>query len=186
MAIIRIAKKHGIKLLLLLILVGGPIYLIASDAKYEGYQPDQPIAFSHKIHAGDLQINCQFCHYGVEKSPTAVVPDLATCMKCHEHVAPDSQDIQYLKQSYRQGKPVAWVKVHDLPDHVRFAHKPHIARGLSCEQCHGDVAAMDKVHVAVDFNMGWCVNCHRDFTEQEKPPGNNVTVKITECGTCHY
>lgn len=185
-ALARIASKHGAKILVLVILFGGLGYLIGSPEEYQGYSPDQPIPFSHKIHAGELGMNCQFCHVGVERSQHATVPDMATCMKCHEYVASDSKDIQFLRQSYKKGVPIRWIKVHDLPDHAKFTHKPHIAKGFDCSECHGKVETMEKVELEAPFTMGWCVNCHREFTEQEAKPGNNHTVQITECGTCHY
>ena len=185
-ALLRIAKKHGVKIALLFLIVGGVSFMIGADQKYVGYSPDQPIPFSHKIHAGELGVNCQYCHVGVERSMHATVPDTATCMKCHEFVASDSPHIQYLRQSYKLGEPIRWLKVHDLPDHVKFSHKPHIAKGFDCSQCHGKVETMEKVALQAPFTMGWCVNCHRDYTEQKDKPGNNHTVQITECGTCHY
>ncbi len=190
MALIRIAKKHGIKFGILFLAIAGIGYIFADPPKYVGYSPDQPIPFSHKIHAGELQIDCQFCHSGVEKSAHATVPDSATCMKCHEYVAGDSKHIQYLRSSYKKGIPLRWNKVYDLPDHARFNHKAHIARGLDCTNCHGDVKNMTKIEVAAEFNMGWCVNCHRTYTEKLKlqadKPGNNVSVHLTDCSTCHY
>ena len=190
MALGRILKKHGGKLTFLAILLGGTAYIFASQPKYVGYKPDQPIAFSHKIHAGELQLDCRFCHTGVEKGAQALVPDSATCMKCHQTVAPDSLHIQFLRKSFALGQPLRWRRVHDLPDHVRFSHKPHIARGLTCQECHGAVEKMEKVEVVAPFNMGWCVNCHRAKTEelklQDRKPGNNVSVALTDCGVCHY
>ncbi len=190
MALIKILRKHSIKLSFAILLVGGTAYIFGTDPKYTGYSPDQPIPFSHKIHAGELQMDCQFCHVAVERSVNATVPDTATCMKCHEFIASDSLAIQYLRQSYSQGIPVRWIKVHDLPDHARFSHKPHVARGLDCTQCHGDVKNMDRVEVFSAFNMGWCVNCHRDYTArlalQETGPGHNHTIHLSDCGTCHY
>lgn len=189
-ALTRIAKKHGIKITILVLLLGGIGYLLGSPQKYVGYSPDQPIPFSHKIHAGELNINCMYCHTGVERSRHATVPDTATCMKCHEYVASDSQNIQFLRQAYKNGEPIRWIKVYDLPDHAKFSHKPHVARGFDCSQCHGKVETMDKITLEAPFTMGWCVNCHRDpqFNEQmgKEPPGNNRTVQITECGTCHF
>lgn len=194
MALLRILQKHGVKIAVLFLIFGGLSYLVFSPTKYQGYAPDQPIPFSHKVHAGELAIDCQFCHTTVEKSPHASVPDTATCMKCHQHVAGDSPHIQYLRETYEKGIPIRWHKVHDLPDHARFSHKPHIAAGFDCQQCHGDVASMEKVEVVAEFNMGWCVNCHRENYMKVDPPtqpvpaelGNNTTVKITECGTCHF
>lgn len=190
MALVKIIKKHGIKILVLGLFVALGLYMYISDPKYVGYAPDQPIAFSHKIHAGELKMDCQYCHVNAERSAHATVPDSATCMRCHEYVASDSTAIQYLRQTYAQGIPIRWIKVHDLPDHARFSHKPHIARGFDCAQCHGDVKTMDKIEVTSGFNMGWCVNCHRDYTQkfamQQTGPGNNHTVHLSDCGTCHY
>ncbi len=185
-ALSRIARKHGIKITILVLLFGGVGYIVGSPQKYVGYSPDQPIPFNHKIHAGEMHINCVYCHNNVERSQHATVPDSATCMKCHEFIASSSKDIQYLRQMYRKGEPMRWIKVHDLPDHAHFSHKPHIAKGFDCSQCHGKVETMDKVALQAPFTMGWCVNCHRDYTEQKAKPGNNRTVQITECGTCHY
>lgn len=183
----RIINKHGFKILSIFLLFGFAFYLFGgSDPKYVGYAPDQPIPFSHKIHAGELEISCQFCHTGVEQSQHATVPDTATCMRCHEYVAGDSKDIQYLRKTFELGIPIRWKKVHDLPDHVRFSHQPHIARGLDCATCHGAVETMEKVEVVAPFNMGWCVNCHRENTTQETKPGNNVAVQLTDCSVCHY
>jgi hypothetical protein len=184
-ALARIAKKHGVKIFFLILVFGGAGYLIGSPQKYVGYKPDQPIPFSHKIHSGELGINCQFCHVNVERSQHATVPDTGTCMKCHEYVGSDSPHIQFLRKSYKDGKPVRWNKVHDLPDHVRFSHQVHIAKGFDCAQCHGKVENMEKLELHADFTMGWCVNCHREYTEQKHPAGNNRTVEITECSTCH-
>lgn len=187
-ALTRVLKKHAIKLILPLVGLGVVYWLWVVPPKYNGYAPDQPIPFSHTIHAGELKMDCQFCHTAVEKGPHATVPDTATCMKCHEHVAGDSKNIQYLRQTFAQGKPLRWHKVHDLPDHVRFSHKPHVAKGIDCATCHGDMKTTDKVAVTTDFNMGWCVNCHRDpkWEAQTSKPGNNTSVHLTECGTCHY
>ena len=104
-------------------------------------------------------MDCQFCHATVERSPQASLPDMATCMRCHQEVASDSPDIQYLRSLYARGEPVAWVKVHDLPDHARFSHQAHVNKGVDCSQCHGNIGAMEKVEIQAPFNMGWCVNC---------------------------
>ncbi|MBI3394486.1 MAG: cytochrome c3 family protein [Spirochaetia bacterium] len=190
-ALKRILKKHGIKLTVIFVVFGGAAYLFAGAPKYKGYAPDQPIPFSHKIHAGEVGVDCRFCHVNTERSAQASIPDTATCMKCHEVIASDSPNIQYLRTSYKAGMPIRWLKVHDLPDHAKFSHKPHISRGFQCADCHGAVDKMDKVEVASDFNMGWCIKCHRDnaakFPDiQDTKPGHNRSVHLTECGTCHY
>lgn len=188
-AFTSILKKHSAKIILALLPLALIYWIWVIPPKYVGYAPDQPIPFSHKIHAGEMNMDCQFCHAGVEKSAHATVPDTATCMKCHQHVASDSKYIQYLRTTYQQGIPLRWNKVHDLPDHARFSHKPHIAKGLDCTACHGDMREVEgKVAIETAFNMGWCVNCHRDYVHetQEDAPGNNVTARLTECSTCHY
>ena len=188
----NVLKKHTVKLLLPLAALGLVYWIYVVPPKYRGYSPDQPVPFSHKIHAGELGMDCQFCHTAVEKGPHATLPDSATCMKCHAKetggVASDSKNIQFMREMFKQGVPIRWTKVYDLPDHVRFAHKPHIAKGIDCSTCHGDMANSEKVEVAVDFNMGWCVNCHRDpkWAAQDREPGNNTSVRLTECGACHY
>lgn len=142
----------------------------------QGYQPDQPIPFSHEQHAGQYQINCQYCHANAASTRHASVPSLNICMNCHLVVKPDSPWIQQLSEAYHSGKPVAWEKVHLLPDHVKFNHSAHIQAGKACQECHGPVEQMPIVYQWSSLSMGWCVNCHRQ-------PENNAPVN---CGTCHY
>jgi hypothetical protein len=142
----------------------------------QGYEPDQPIPYSHKLHAGTLQINCKYCHSQVAESRHASVPPLNVCMNCHMTVKTDSPYIQKLAEAYNSGKSIAWNKVHLLPDHVKFNHAPHIKAGKDCTVCHGNVAEMEKVKQVSSLAMGWCVNCHRQ-------PENHAP---TNCSTCHY
>lgn len=146
----------------------------------EGYAPSQPVAFSHQLHAGDNEIPCQYCHTSVGESPHASVPSVNTCMNCHSQVGgrtPAGQrEIKKIKDAWTNNDPIDWVKVHDMPDHVKFSHEPHIGSGLDCTECHGQVNTMDVVSVQNEFNMGWCVNCHRQ-------PEHNAPV---DCVTCHY
>lgn len=139
-----------------------------------GYQPDQPIPFSHVIHAGQNNIPCEYCHSGARRSSAAVIPGLNTCMGCHNIVKTDSPMIQFIAEKHRRGEPVKWVKVHDMPDFVRFAHSPHINAGVECATCHGQVQEMDVVQQVAPLQMGWCVDCHR---EREA---------TTSCLACHY
>lgn len=143
----------------------------------KGYRPIQPIAFSHELHAGANNIPCQFCHVSPGEGPNASVPGLNTCMNCHSQVAVDRPEIQKIHNAWEKGEPVKWVKVYDLPDHVRFNHQPHINFGLDCTECHGDVMSMDVIETDNRFNMGWCVECHRQ-PEHE--------TASTDCVTCHY
>ncbi len=142
----------------------------------EGYAPEQPIAFSHQIHSGENEIACGYCHVSPGEGPHSSVPSINTCMNCHGQVATDRPEIQKLTQYWEDGTPIEWVKVHDMPDHVKFSHSPHIQRGIDCAECHGQVNRMDKVEVTNPFNMGWCVDCHRE-------PEHNAPI---DCVTCHY
>lgn len=139
-----------------------------------GYAPEQPIPFSHERHVNQLKIDCQYCHTSVDKSRHATIPSMNVCMNCHSVVKPDSPHIQKMKALIEQGDSFEWVKVHDMPDFVFFSHKRHIAKGIACETCHGDVRNMKKITQAQRMNMGFCVECHR----ANKAP--------TSCDTCHH
>lgn len=172
-----------------LVVVGAALKFLFDLGYNKGYAPEQPIPFSHRIHAGTYKIPCMYCHTGIEKSRHATVPAMNVCMNCHSVVKPESPHIQKLKSLYNdQKKPFEWVRVHDLPDHVFFPHNRHIARGLQCDACHGDVAHMDRVTQQHSLSMGWCINCHRGHTapdylfEKGQPRG---PVAPTNCNTCH-
>lgn len=142
----------------------------------KGYTPDQPIPFDHSVHVGQNKIQCQYCHNQVERSPHSNIPALSTCMNCHLVVKTDSPHIQKLREAYDAGGTIEWVRVHMLPDHVKFNHAAHIAKGVNCQTCHGEVEKMQKVTQVSDLSMGWCVNCHRQ--PENKAP--------TNCSTCHH
>ncbi len=142
----------------------------------KGYAPEQPIAFSHQLHAGQNQIPCRYCHVSPGEGPHSSVPGVNTCMNCHNLVKPQSPEIKKIREAWQSGEPIKWVKVHDLPDHARFSHTPHINFGFDCSECHGQVNSMDVVATQNEFNMGWCVDCHRQ-------PEHNASV---DCVTCHY
>jgi hypothetical protein len=139
-----------------------------------GYQPTQPIPFSHKLHAGDRKIPCEFCHAAARRSITSGIPPTNTCMGCHKFVRTDRPNIQWLTEKYQKNEPIEWVKVHDLPDFVRFTHSRHVNSGLKCQECHGAVETMDVVSQGAPLQMGWCVGCHKD-------KGAPI-----DCLTCHY
>jgi len=143
----------------------------------QGYAPDQPIKFSHKLHAGQYGIDCQYCHTGVEKSKNANIPSANICMNCHtvvqngpkygtEEISKIYAAIGYdaTTGSYTgETKPIEWVRIHNLPDHVYFNHKQHVVTGnLDCENCHGNVREMEVVEQVSLLEMGWCINCHRE------------------------
>ncbi|MCM2323014.1 MAG: cytochrome c family protein, partial [Oligoflexia bacterium] len=111
-----------------------------------GYAPEQPMPFSHKVHAGDNKIACLYCHSNAEKARHSGIPSLNVCMNCHTVVKADSPYVQQLQKLYKEGKSIEWVRVHELPDHVYFTHKRHLAKGLVCENCHGDVKGMERLY----------------------------------------
>jgi hypothetical protein len=126
-----------------------------------GYAPEQPIPFSHKIHAGDNQIPCLYCHVNADKGRHATVPSLNVCMNCHSVVKTDSPYIQQIKEHYEKNEPMEWNKVHVQPDFVFFNHRPHIAKGFACETCHGDVKQESRIEQKEPLNMGFCISCHK-------------------------
>lgn len=146
----------------------------------ENYSPEQPIAYSHKLHAGDLKIDCKYCHVAVEEGRHASLPSTAICMNCHSGVGKDKDGVIRLTKYWDDKKPIPWVKVHDMPDFVYFDHSRHIKQGFDCEKCHGKLPEMEKVKVVTPFNMGWCVDCHRN--PDPKRPELKGPI---DCHTCH-
>lgn len=144
-----------------------------------GYQPYQPIAYSHKLHAGTLGMDCRYCHRFVEEGPHATIPDAATCMGCHSQVKKDSPALALLRENYGDGKadgtPIPWVKVHLLPQYAYFSHAVHINANVGCKSCHGMVNEMEIVNQVQPLSMGWCLECHRDPTTHVRPAGISVT-----------
>ena len=135
--------------------------------------PEQPIAFDHSRHVGELGIPCEFCHRGVAEQPSATIPSVEQCMFCHSVVARENPEVQLLVAHWEQNLAVDWVRVHRLPDHVRFVHEAHILAGLECSTCHGDVQSMKVVKQVENLNMGMCMACHRE---------NSASL---DCATCH-
>lgn len=202
-------KLMKLAYLLIIVTVLGTVFWFRPQW-YQNYAPKQPIPFSHKRHAGMFNIPCLYCHGAAEYSAHAEVPGLETCMNCHNVVLPESPLIKQVKAAYDSNTPIAWTKVHVLPDFVHFNHKRHISAGLACQTCHGPVQEMDKVYQWAPLTMGWCVNCHRSdnyVTEFRKnwskarkdlkgegdrslvdqmlghPDPHNAEVS---CSTCHY
>ena len=155
-------------ILIILGLLGLGVAALALNGVYEssqdlGYAPEQPIPFSHKIHAGDNKMECLYCHFNADKSRHATVPPMSLCMGCHKTVATDRPLIaNHVKAMFDAGKSFEWVKIHNLPDHVYFPHERHVGAGVACQTCHGPVETMEKVKQVTDMSMGWCLKCHRD------------------------
>ncbi len=180
----------------------------------QGYAPDQPIAFSHQQHAGELQITCLYCHSGAERSPHAGMPDANTCMNCHRFVTASSEvlrgeaeqarqegrpprriispelrklydalalDDQLQADPHKSLRPIAWIKIHNLPAYTRFDHRAHVNAGVECARCHGPVETMERVKQTTDLSMGWCVQCHREPIAATPTPAT-----MTDCATCHH
>ncbi|MEZ6090754.1 MAG: cytochrome c3 family protein [Pirellulaceae bacterium] len=139
-----------------------------------GYQPEQPVPFSHAIHAGQLRMDCRYCHNTVFDAAHAAVPPTATCINCHSPandqgqtalaaVHADSAKLAPVHQSWKTGKSIGWKRVHNLPDFVYFSHAAHVNSGVSCVRCHGRIDKMDVVYQAKELSMAWCLDCHRNL-----------------------
>jgi hypothetical protein len=134
----------------------------------QGHAPAQPIAFSHALHAGLYELDCQYCHAGAERSRHAGVPPASVCLNCHSQVKTDSPEIQKLTSFVNSDQPVPWLKVHRLPDFAFFSHASHVTAGLACQTCHGPVQQMVRVQQQETMAMGWCLSCHRSIREDER------------------
>lgn len=144
------------------VLTFGIWYYFSPKSLQVGYTPEQPIEYSHRLHAGELGIDCRYCHSSVERSQEAQIPPTQTCMGCHAVVKPDSPLLEPLRESWESGEPIEWVRVHKLPEHAYFDHSIHVTAGVGCVSCHGRVDQMDVVTVVEPLAMGWCLECHRD------------------------
>jgi hypothetical protein len=175
-----------------------------------GYSPLQPVKFSHAVHAGQNKTDCIYCHSSAKTSKSAGIPPENVCMNCHMVVRSGTRsgvsEISKVISSYENMKPIEWIKVHNLPDHVFFSHAQHVSPGgVACQECHGKVEEMDVIRQVNDLSMGWCINCHRTkninfqnkfYTEYKdlgdkfhKGEIDSVTVKMVggiECMKCHY
>ena len=134
-----------------------------------GYQPQQPVAYSHKLHAGELGINCFYCHSTVYRGAFAAIPGTEICMGCHTNVRDKSPRLELVRSSYQTGQPIPWIKIHDLPDYVFFNHSSHVTAGVSCVSCHGRIDQMVEVKQEKPLNMAWCLDCHRNPAPNIRP-----------------
>src|SRR5437899_6606297 len=122
---------------------------------------EQPVQFSHKHHVGDDGIDCRYCHTTVEVSASAGMPSTAICMNCHKQIWADSPYLEPVRASFKSGKPLEWIRVHDLPDFAYFNHAIHVNKGVGCSTCHGRIDQMPVVSQANSLQMEWCLECHR-------------------------
>lgn len=134
-----------------------------------GYRPKQPVPYSHKLHAGDLAIDCRYCHTGVETQAHANVPPTQTCMNCHTLVKPDSDKLAVVRTSNETRRPIEWIRVHQLPEYAYFNHSAHINAGVGCISCHGNIAEQELVALSEPLSMGWCLDCHRNPAPNLRP-----------------
>jgi hypothetical protein len=208
-------KKRWIHFIILLLSFTYITYFLvigAIDVGHSpGYEPDQPIRFSHKVHAGQNGTDCLYCHSFAPFSKTAGIPPENVCMNCHLLVRSGTRsgafEIAKIIKHYEELQPLEWVKVYNLPDHVFFSHAQHVGAGaISCQKCHGEVEKLDRIRLNQELTMGWCINCHRTtninfnenkfYSEYKDLAGKirsgakrNVTVENiggTECMKCHY
>jgi hypothetical protein len=159
-------------------------YVSRAERDGVGYAPVQPIAFSHKLHAGTMRIDCQYCHTAVSTSPHATVPAVSICMNCHTVARKDRPEIVKLTKYYEEGVALPWRRVHKVPDFAYFNHSAHVNRGIACANCHGAVENMDVVTQVNQFTMAACLDCHRNAPERlASVPG--ITKGPDNCATCH-
>jgi mono/diheme cytochrome c family protein len=170
----------------------------------QGYAPTQPIAFSHKLHAGQYEIDCNYCHTGVRKSKSANIPSANICMNCHGQIKTESPEIQKIYAAIENDRPIEWVRVHNLPDLAYFNHAQHVAvGGQECQTCHGEIQEMEVVAQYAPLTMGWCINCHKEtnvntkgnayydnlvelHSQHSKAPLKVEDIGGLECAKCHY
>lgn len=167
----------------------------------------QPVPFSHEHHVGGLGIDCRYCHTSVEKSSFANIPPTQTCMNCHSQMWAVAPVLEPVRESYRTGRSLEWIRVNDLPDFVYFNHSIHVNKGIGCTTCHGRIDKMPLTWQAADLTMGWCLSCHRHperfvrpqervFDVEYKQPPNQIALgnrlvreyhiqRLTSCSTCH-
>jgi len=147
------------------------LYILPLD--FRDRAPVQPIAFSHKTHAGDNGIPCLFCHRSAPDSPVAGIPAVSDCRACHRFIVPDAPEIRKLTTYWEKKEPIPWIRVYALPDHVYFPHMMHLRAALECAVCHDEVAAMTRITRTASLKMGWCLDCHRR---------RKASI---DCWTCH-
>ncbi|WP_026262299.1 c-type cytochrome [Spirosoma panaciterrae] len=170
----------------------------------QGYAPKQPIAYSHKLHAGQYKIDCNYCHTGAQKGKNATIPAANICMNCHGVIKKESPEIQKIYTAIEENRPIEWVRVHNLPDLAYFNHAQHVNVGnVACQTCHGEIEKMEVVEARSSLTMGWCIDCHRRtdvntkdnayydklvalHRKESKEPLKVANIGGLECSKCHY
>lgn len=159
--------------------VGFVWYFFSPRFTDAGYRPVQPVPYSHRLHAGELGLDCRYCHASVEVSAVANIPPTAVCMNCHRTVKRDSEKLQPIRDSFTSGRPMRWVRVHELPDFAYFTHNVHVAAGIGCVTCHGRIDEMEVVTQMQPLSMGWCLECHRNPGPNRRPVSEVTNMKWT-------
>ena len=144
-----------------------------------GYRPVQPVKYSHKLHAGDMGMDCRYCHSQIEQSRHANIPPTQTCMNCHKVVGLDNPNLAPVRESWDTGTPIEWVRVHKLPDYAYFNHAAHLRAGIGCIECHGNVRQMEVVEQVKPLSMGWCLDCHRNPDPHIRPISELTNMEWT-------
>jgi hypothetical protein len=174
---------------------GSGAYQMSRIGINQGYKPEQPIAFPHKVHAGDNKIPCLYCHYAARTSRHAGIPPANVCMNCHTILEKQTVAIEKLKESVQLERPIRWVKIHNLPDFVYFNHSQHVLSGVECQRCHGQVEQMDRVSQVFPLTMGWCLQCHREHAKLPTNDFQRAAASLSkeqkpaaglDCASCHY
>lgn len=203
--------------LVVAVVLAGTAFYVYTQVSRSSYitgrylEKQQPVQFSHKHHVGDDGIDCRYCHSTVETSASASFPPTQTCMNCHNQIWSDSPYLEPVRASFRDNIPIEWERVHDLPEYVYFNHSIHVAKGVGCASCHGNIADMPAIYQENTLQMEWCLSCHRNPTPNIRPKSEiyntswdarNITPEqqtevnekiknirsremLTSCSTCH-
>ncbi len=206
-----IARVFLVAILVVPILIIAAAYALTQSPYVTGQSITlgQPVPFSHKHHVGEVGLDCRYCHTGVETSAFAGMPPTTTCMTCHSQLFANAEMLAPVRQSLADNKPLHWARVHRLPDYVYFDHSIHVAKGVGCTTCHGQVETMPLMRQETPLTMGWCLDCHRNpapnlrprnqiFSTQWTPPEDQLeqgkrllteyhikTEHLADCSRCH-
>ena len=158
-------------------------YYFSPSNTQVGYQPRQPVPYSHLLHAGQMGMDCRYCHANIERAAHAMIPPTQTCMNCHSLVRTTSARLAPVRESWESGQALEWVKVHRLPDHAYFDHSVHLSAGVGCVECHGRVDQMDVVRQVQSLSMAWCLDCHRNPGPRIRPLDQITNMDPSLSGT---